>query len=236
MFLILSAAAVASAQDRPVSVAPATAQSAENRIREWSVLATNLEQRITRMLPCDPRVSAAIEEVSRASGARFQAVTAYWQEISRLSNDQIEAARALIASDQSRFAEWRADSADAEQEQARVVAQSSDLRDAVRQQAALDAAARVLSDIARSMGDQVKEAVARESASVKLDADLNEFVTAAQIRQTAIDDELKALTAESARWTAYYAARIARAQLECSITGSAADAPPLPKPARKAAK
>jgi len=239
MLGLLYGAALASAQERPAStpseaVHGETAQAAEKRTNEWSILASNLEQRVIRMLPCDPRVRTAIEEVSRASGARFQALTAYWQEIAKRSNDQMETARTLIADNDARLADWKADSADSEQEQARVGSQTSDLRDSARQQAALDSAAQVLKGIAQNMAAAVKQGVAREEASTKLDADLNELIAATEARQTAIEEELKALAAENARWTAYYAARITRAQMECSVTG-AVDASPAPRTPKKAA-
>ena len=235
---LVGTAAMVSAQDRPPSTVSDAAQAAEKRTNEWSVLASILEQRIARMLPCDPRVRTAIEEVSRASGARFVALTAYWQEIARRSNDQAEAARRLIADNDARLANWKAESADSEQEQVRVGAQTSDLRDVAQQLAALAAAAQMLNRISQNMASAVKLGVAREEAAVKLDADLNKLITAIQARQAAIDDALKALATESARWSTYYAARIARAQTECSITGAVgvADTEPAPRTTKKADK
>ena len=237
MLGLLGTVASVSAQDRRPSNSEA-AQNAEKRTNEWSILASNLEQRVIRMLPCDPRVRTAIEEVSRASGARFLALTAYWQEIAKRSNDQAETARRLIADNASRLADWKADSADSEQEQTRVGAQTSDLRDAARQQAALAAAAQALNGISQNVAAVAKQGIGREDASRKLDADLNAWITATQARQAAIEDELKALAAENSRWTAYYAARITRAQMECSITGSAgaADSAPAPRTPKKAGK
>ena len=126
------------------------AQDAEKRANEWSTLASNLEQRVARLLPCDARVRTAIEETSRTSDARFAAATAYWQEMVKRSNDQAQMARKLIADTDARSADWKADSADSEQEQTRLGAQTSDLREAARQQAGLAAAARVLNGISQS--------------------------------------------------------------------------------------
>jgi hypothetical protein len=39
-------------------------------------------------------------------------------------------------------------------------------------------------------------------------------------RVSALENELNALNGESARWTAYYAARLARTQVECAITNN----------------
>jgi hypothetical protein len=235
---LLGSAALVSAQDRTPSTLSEAGQTAEKRTNEWSILASNLEQRVLRMLPCDPRVRASIEEVSRASGARFLALTAYWQESAKRSNDQAESARGLIADNDARLEDWKADSADSEQEQARVEAQTSDLRETARQAVGLAAAARLLNGISQNMAAAVKQGVTREQASIKLDGDLNEWITASQARQAAIEDELKALAAENTRYTAFYAARITRAQLECSLTGAAgnADPPPAPRTPKKAAK
>ena len=178
------------------------------------------------MLPCDARVHTAIDEVSRASDARFQALTIYWKDIEQRSKDQSEAVRKLLAGNDVHVEDWKADRADSEQEQTRVGAQAADLREAARQQAALAAAARVLNGIAQSMAAAVKQGAAREEAAAKLDEELSELIAATQARQSAIEDELKALTTESVRWNAYYAARITRAQMECSITGPPQDATP----------
>src|ERR1700685_1017693 len=50
---------------------------AQKRAAEWETLAKGLEARIVRMLPCDPRVKGAIEEVSRASQARLASLSDY---------------------------------------------------------------------------------------------------------------------------------------------------------------
>lgn len=219
MVALLSAVTLASGQDRPASTSSEAAQNAEKRTNELSILASSLEQKVARMLPCDPRVRTAIEEVSRASEARFAALIAYWQEIAKRSSGQAETARMLIADNDARRAEWRADRADSEQEQTRLGTQTSDLRESARQQAALATAARVLNGISQNTAAAAKQTVTREEASAKLDASLKDLIKATQARQTAIENEVKALGTENDRWTAYYAARIMRAQMECSITG-----------------
>jgi hypothetical protein len=228
----LGAATLAPAQDRPASTPSEAAQVAEKRANEWSILASNLEQRVARLLPCDARVRTAIEEVSRASEARFVAATAYWQEVATHSNDQAETARKLIADNDARVADWKADRTDSEQEQTRL----GYLRESARQQTALATAARVLNGISQSAAAAAKQAATREDASVKLNANLNELITATQSRQTAIENEMKALATENSRWSAYYAARITRAQMECSITGPPGAADPAPRAPTKRGK
>lgn len=234
MAALLGAASFAAAQDKPAGAPSEAAQIAEKRAAEWSVLASNLEQRVARLLPCDARVRTAIEEVSRASEARFAALNAFWQEAAKLSRSQADAARKLIVENGARIADWKADRVDSEQEQTRLVAETSDLRDSARQQTALANAARALTGVSQNAAAATRQAATREDASANLDTNLKELITAVESRQTAIENELKALTTENTRWTAYYAARITRAQLECSITGAAADPAPAPRPpARK---
>ena len=236
MVALLGALTLASAQDGPLSTSSEAAQNAEKRTNEWGILASGLEQKVARMLPCDPRVRTAIEEVARASEARFVALIAYWRELAKRSSDQAGTVRMLIADNDARRAEWRADRSDSEQEQTRLGAQTSDLRESARQQAALATAARALNGITQNTAAAIKQAGAREEASAKLDASLSELITATQARQTAIENEVKALGTENDRWTAYYAARIMRAQMECSITGppGASDSAPRPVAPKKA--
>lgn len=231
--LWLSTAAMLAAQGLPSSTVSTLAQTAEKRTNEWSVLASNLEQRVARMLPCDTRVPSAVEEVSRASDARFAAVMAYWREIAKRANDQVETARKLIADNDARAADWKADVDDSEQEQLRVQTQMADLRGAARQQAALSSAARILNGISEKMAAAVKQGSSRQTAAEKLNSEINAFITAAQARQTAINAELSALSTESARWTTYYTTRIARAQMECSITAGPDDVVASPRNTKK---
>jgi hypothetical protein len=46
-------------------------QTALKRHAEWEALAKDMNDRMARMLPCDPRAQAAVTEVSRASEARL---------------------------------------------------------------------------------------------------------------------------------------------------------------------
>jgi hypothetical protein len=233
MAALLGLAPLAAAQDKPANVPSEAAPMAEKRATDWSVLASNLEQRVARLLPCDARVRTAIEEVSRASEARFSALNAYWQEVAKISGNQADVARKLVAENEARTADWKADGADSEQEQTRLAAQTSDLRESERQLAALVNAEHLLNGVSQNVAAATKQAFAREDASVRLGASLNELIAAMESRQAAIENELKALATENNRWSAYYTARVARAQMECSITGAADSAPSPRTPARK---
>src|SRR5438477_5972530 len=67
---------------------PATAdlasleQTAQKRHLEWEALARDMNDRMARMLPCDPRALAAVAEVSRASEARLAALSDYLRAVS----------------------------------------------------------------------------------------------------------------------------------------------------------
>ena len=73
-------------------------------------------------------------------------------------------------------------------------------------------------------------------------AALTRLLQAYEIRETALNGAIKAFDAERLRWNSYYAARLARAQLECSVTNPAAaaakasPAPPKPSATKPAAK
>src|ERR1700687_2232983 len=93
----LALAGALCAPDAPVNSPAALQENAAKRTTEWSTLATGLERRLARLLPCDPRVRTSIEEVSRASDARTVALTSYWTTASIQSKAQIEAIRSLLA-------------------------------------------------------------------------------------------------------------------------------------------
>jgi hypothetical protein len=217
------------AQEQPAPAASGAAQAAEKSGAEWSTLISGMEQRVARLLPCDPGVRSAIEEVSRASDARIAALTAYWQEAAKRSKEQADLTGKLIADNDARLAVWRVDRADSEQEQMRLRSQISALHESSEQKPALSPASPLLDGIAQNSQTVAKRSADRDDMAARWSTGLNDFAKAAQARQAAIDGELKALTTESGRWTAYFAARIARAQMECSLTGPA-EADPAPRP------
>src|SRR5206468_11338797 len=99
-------------------------QNAAKRTSEWTALANSLEQRVTRLLPCDPKVRSAIDEVNRASEARTIALTTYWMAVSGKSKSQTDAIRRVTTQEETRKEEWTNDRTEAEQERAVVAEQS----------------------------------------------------------------------------------------------------------------
>src|SRR5271157_3343354 len=82
LFSTMLAAALLPAQDVPAPPSLTTLrQSAEQKTQAWAMLAKALEARIRGMLPCDPKIAAAVEEVSRASEARLGAFGAYFSAV-----------------------------------------------------------------------------------------------------------------------------------------------------------
>jgi hypothetical protein len=118
---------IVSAQDSATGSLAAMQQSASQRSVEWNALAANLEQRVARLLPCDPQARAAIEETSRASDARTIALTGYWTMASLLSKTQVEAIRGLLAKEEERTADWAADAKETQLDIDLVTAQGASL-------------------------------------------------------------------------------------------------------------
>lgn len=214
---------------KPNAAALDLAQAAEAKSAEWATLAQGLEQRVARLLPCDARVRSAVEEVSRASDARFSALAAYWQDAAAQSHEQALAATKLLADSDARLLTIRADRIDADDEQAFTSQQFENLRKSAAQQWALSDAVNALGPIARAKHDAAARAVEREKLAQQSKTSLMEIARTADARQAAIEKERQALTTEGNRWREYYAVRIARAQTECQLTGASAD--PAPKPA-----
>src|SRR5579872_2815826 len=103
---VFASGAVVSAQTPAPGSLPALQQSVSQRTAEWNTLATNLEQRVARLLPCDPQARAAIEETGRASDARIIALTSYWTVASRQSKTQVDAIRRLLSQEEERVGDW----------------------------------------------------------------------------------------------------------------------------------
>ena len=228
----IAAAGALSAQDTAANSLATLQENAAKRTTEWSTLATNLEQRMARLLPCDARVRTSVEEVSRASDARTVALTTYWTMVSIKSKAQVEAIRGLLAQEEGRADDWAKDRTDAQTDVAVTNAQAASLGLSLRQLPALanpQKSLEAITQMYRVLEGQTQE---RETSAGQLIDDLRELLRAGQARQSAIEDRIKAIGTEGLRWSGYYAARQARAQIECSITNpAAAAARPVPAPA-----
>jgi len=221
-------------QDKPTGLFPSLQQNVEKRTAEWDTLANSLEGRVGRMLPCDPRVRTAIDEVSRASEGRIVALTEYWLAVSAASKTQTEAVRRLLTQEDASAADRKTDQADAEQERAAVNAQLTDLGESAKRLPSLAAAQKALDGLAQSTARMAALAAERGQSAERLSQELRDLLAATQARQTAIENAMKALAAEGLRWSGYYSSRVARAQTECTITNPAgAVAPRAPAPGKK---
>ena len=224
-----AAAGALFAQDSGANSPAALQDSAARRTVEWTTLESNLELRLARLLPCDARVRAAIEEVSRAADARTVARTSYWTSISLRSKAQVETIRGMLAEEEGRAGDWSKDLADAQVDVATTSAQAASLGPSIRQLPALAAPQKNLEAIAQIYRVIEAQSSERANGTGQLAGDLRELLKASQARQATIENQLKAAGAEGQLWSAYYAAREARAQIECSIT-SPAQAPPRAAP------
>ena len=224
---------IVSAQGPAPNPLPALQQSVSQRTAEWNTLATNLEQRVARLLPCDPQARAAIDEVSRASEARSVALTSYWTVASLQSKTQVEAIRRLLAQEEARVGDWVVDASQAQADVASAAALGTSLAASVAQVPALANPQKDLEAIAEQYRSLEKQAQERAAAHGRLVDNLRELLNTSQARQVAIDERVRTVSVEGQRWSAYYAARQARAQVECSLVNPAAAPaqPAVPRPA-----
>lgn len=224
------------AQDAGAKSLAALQEAATKRTSDWSTLTTSLELRLARLLPCDPRVRTSVEEVGRASDARTVALINYWDMVSIQSKAQVDAIRGLLAREEERSQDWAKDRRETEQELAATDAQAAALKASVQQLPALANPQKSLESLAETARMLDAQAQERASEAGKLVDDLRGLLEASQARQSALDDQLKLVSAEGQRWSAYYAARLGRAQIECFIVNPAAATPlpaarPAPAPA-----
>lgn len=197
------------------------------RAGEWTSLASSLEARVGKMLPCDRRVRSSIEEVSKASEARIAAEAAYWRAVEEQSRNSLPALDALANREQALSAAWTADPADALQEQSSVDAHVVALKGNLKKSPALvppEAELEALAANTKSLGEKMS---GRSSSAARISADARRSAAAEGALHNAIESKLRTETAEGELWNEYYAARLARADTECSIIGTAA----APEPA-----
>lgn len=219
-FLALLAVA-APAQDKPPAdngnALAALRQSADKTAADWDALAKNLEQRIARLLPCDPNSRAAVEEVSHASDARLSALAAYLKAAAAKAKDDTESAKRVLAAQAALAGGWNTERTEADQQNAAVEAQVADLKESMRKRGTLAGAEQVLSEIARMVRERASKSADLAARKDIVNVLLGDLVVAYHDRQTALEQESALLDAETVRWSAYYTARVSRAATECSI-------------------
>jgi hypothetical protein len=126
----------------------------------------------------------------------------------------------VIEDNNALAASWKNERTDAEQAQARLQEQILDLKESQRTISALSTSSRVLDGVARNSDALISQSSERDASVMQLNARLAEVVRASALRDAAIENHMRAINGERYRWAAFYAARIARAQTECSLTGS----------------
>jgi hypothetical protein len=200
-------------------------QTAQKRGLEWETLAKDMNDRMARMLPCDPRAMAAVNEVSRASDARLESLADYLRAASAKAFAETADARNLLNAEEKAAVEVSLERADASQERTAVDTQSDALAQSVKQRASLTGPQKLLAQIAAMIRERATATEQRATSADSAVALLRDLVAKFEARDAALREEFAASEAERARWSGYYAARRARAQIECSITQIGTPAP-----------
>ena len=208
-------------------------QEAEQRATEWNTLAENLEQRVARLLPCDPRMESSIQEVSRASEARLTALAKYWTAAADRVHQQATGMQPLAAQTESRSIESAKDHADADEQNELVIERQTALSKAVLDKTPVyKDAQHALEALETPLKQDEVQAERRDVAVKTLAQFLRDMISANQALESALAGKTKAIQTEAAGWEQYYASRLSRAQTESAITNG----PPAPAPRRTPAK
>lgn len=194
-------------------------QAAQQAEARWMELAGGLDARLARMLPCDPRAEAAIQEVSQASVLRLTALDQYLDTQAAAATADSEAVLALHAQIQSGQNEYAVQQADTLEELAAVDQMMAMLTASAAAQPTLNTALNKLGEIRALVQQRAAQGDQRYEARPALLNALADLAQVLQDREIALRDEQLAHEAERARWNSYYTTRLNRAQLECSITG-----------------
>lgn len=224
LWLCAFTAAAALAQDAPGSLAALDADARE-KTAAWQKLAQEMEPSVARLLPCDAKAASTITAASQASDARLAAVAAYLQVVEQQAARETAGARLVLASAQSLVSELAVEKSDLAQEQAGIDGQLVNLAESAKKRAALGDPQKVLQQIQTLAGQRATLAQGGLERQESFLTSVRGLIMALEFREAGIKDERDAQAAESARWNAYYAARLARAKTECSITRAPAAAP-----------
>ncbi len=223
-------AAVACAQSAPEPGSLAALDSdARLKTAAWTKLAQEMESSVAHLLPCNAKATATIMLASQASESRLASVAAYLQAALPEASRESAGAQRVLVSAQSLVTELSVERRDVAQEQTGVDGQLANLAESVKKRPALGDTQKTLQQIQALVARRASLAQAGVDRQDAFLSSVRTLVAALGAREAALKDAQIAYEAERARWNAYYAARLARAQIECSITRAPA-APVVPRP------
>ncbi len=202
-------------------------QNAENEAQTWDTLAKSLETRIRGMLPCDPKIAAAVEEVSRASEWRLSAFDRYLRAaLTETSARVTQAAQLLDFQSKAGSGFLETEHAEGVEERAGTENQISQLEATPGRKAELNDSVAALRAVT-VLTERRNQVMAQQAAHGD---SLNESLRALVSQSQAAEEAMKALVAahanEATRWRAYYVAREVRVQAECAAINPTA----VPRP------
>jgi uncharacterized protein YciW len=196
---------------------PNLRQTAEEKTRGWDTLAKALENKIRGLLPCDPKIATAVAEVNRASDARLVAFNEYFRAVlAETSSRAAEASRLLDSQTKTGLQFLETEHAEGVEERAGIEYQISQLIANPERKSEIGDAETALRAVA---GLTDRRNLIMVQQSVRGDA-LNQSLRTLVSQSLAAEAAVKALAAahatEAERWRAYYVARLARVDAECT--------------------
>jgi hypothetical protein len=217
---------MAVAQNATPDALAAARTSALQAEKSWFALAPGLDAKLAPLLPCDPAARKSIQDVGRASDARASALMNYLRLTAAQAAEHTAGARRMLASGEARAADSAGERTDATAERGAIDNQATKLAAGAKARPELAGARDTLGQIDAGVARRATLADQNAAARDRANLALRDLVAADQARETALKQEVDAFQAEEARWSAYYAARLSRAQAECSaIGGGAPEAP-----------
>ena len=186
----------------------------------WYTVASSLDIRVARMLPCDAAATAAIEEVNQASTVRLVALGTYLEAAAEQAAKDLAAARQIQRNETAYLAGIGTERTDTELERAGIESQINNLADAVRKKVSLTAASDDLKQIEASVRERANLITTNASAAESSLKYFEDFATTLEKREAALRKQAAAIDEERIKWNGYYTARLARARVECSAMGN----------------
>ena len=129
-------------------------------------------------------------------------------------------ARQIRRSEAEYLATFGPERADTEQERAGIESQINNLTESVRRKVSLTVANDELRALEASVRERATLVTEHASATEGSLARYESLALALEKREAALRKQVAALEDERAKWNGYYTARLARARVECSGTGT----------------
>ncbi|MEI9814410.1 MAG: hypothetical protein WDO18_17995 [Acidobacteriota bacterium] len=159
------------------------------------------------------------KKTGRAATVRIVALTAYTKAAAEQAAQDVSMARQIQRAETAYLTSVGTERTDTELERTDIEAQLTSLAESLRTKGTLTSAYDGLRTIEGTVRNRATMVTTNASAAEGPLKQFEDLAVLLEQREAALRKQITALEEERTKWNGYYTARLARARIECSVTG-----------------